>query len=401
MDAPSAASNSSAGNTQPEKYIRTLAGDIDAVKKGAAPDLAPLGAPSVPATPPAPLSPISESLPPPVTVPAPPTNLPLQTYANDFRERVKQTNASTVTILAAEQDTGQQPARVVLDEPLPRAHLSYLIAGAVLLLVSIGGAVAAYIHFRTTSAPVVSMRSIPAPIFVDEQEEVAGNGTALLQAIVDSTHRLLNSGTVRLLSIATTTSAEPAFSLIAPLAPDALLRNIHIQGSMVGVLNVGGTQSPFFILSISSYSSVFSALLTWEPLMPGHLAELFPPYLTPPPVSGITPSALQVFGGASASSTQAATSTMGSSTPKSVAKTGATAASKSAPKIASTTPLVLAAGFYDVTIANHDARTYRDSAGRDVLVYGFWDQSTLVIARDAAAFSEILTRLGTARTQPQ
>ena len=88
---------------------------------------------------------------------------------------------------------------------------------------------------------------------------------------------------------------------------------------------------------------------------------------------------------------------MASTTPKSAPRV---TAPKSTAKVASTTPVVPAfiAGFYDATVANRDVRVYRDISGRDVLLYGFWNQTTLIIARDAAAFTEIVGRLGTAST---
>jgi hypothetical protein len=122
---------------------------------------------------------------------------------------------------------------------------------------------------------------------------------------------------------------------------------------MAGVVNAGGSQSPFFILSVLSYSNTFSGMLAWEKTMPRSLVRLFPPY---PVASGST---------ASTSSPQATT----------------------------------VAGFSDATIANHDVRVYRDEAGRSVFLYGYWNQMTLVIARDTAAFVEILKRLATSRAQ--
>ena len=55
--------------------------------------------------------------------------------------------------------------------------------------------------------------------------------------------------------------------------------------------------------------------------------------------------------------------------------------------------------FQDESISNHDVRIYRDTAGRSILLYGYWNQSTLVVARDPSVFIEILERLATARTK--
>jgi hypothetical protein len=80
--------------------------------------------------------------------------------------------------------------------------------------------------------------------------------------------------------------------------------------------------------------------------------------------------------------------------------TTATTTVKNTKKAATTTlpTLAIALAFHDEVVANHDVRIYRDAAGQSVLLYGYWNQTTLVIARDPAAFTEIVQRLGTSRT---
>ncbi len=53
--------------------------------------------------------------------------------------------------------------------------------------------------------------------------------------------------------------------------------------------------------------------------------------------------------------------------------------------------------FRDETLQNHDVRVYRDEAGRVVIVYGYWDRTTLIIARDLTVYTELLGRLSTSR----
>jgi hypothetical protein len=154
-------------------------------------------------------------------------------------------------------------------------------------------------------------------------------------------------------------------------APDILLRNVNAAGSMAGVINAGGEQSPFFILSVASYSDTFAGMLAWEDSgtgssMPQALIALFPPY-----------PALVVA--------------------SSVATTTPAKSTKPQP-VATTTPAVLLV-FHDEVVANHDARAYRDAASRTLLIYGYWNQTTLVIARDENTFSAILARLATSQSQ--
>lgn len=412
MDASSTTPNNTPAKEEPEKYIRTFASDMDTLKKGGTPDLAPLHAATVSAGPvsPPPVqstpTPVQSPTPPPAppvffhppakgeakvaapVVAAEPKNSPLQTYSADFSERVKKTHSSTATILAAEQDRTQRPF-----QPIPQASSGpnpfYLIGGIVLLIASIGGgSYVAYVHYWAPAAPAVAP-TISAPIFFDEREEVSGAGEALLRAVQGSTGRPPLAGTVRLLHITGATStAATIFSLLPLSAPDSLLRNLNVSGNMAGVITTGGTASPFFILSISSYSAFFSGMLAWEPLMPDYFRELFPPLSSSPPTP-IT----------SATTTTASSSPQATTTAEKIPKT--VAKQKVPTSAATTTPQTpkATAGFFDVTVANRDVRVYRDTLGRDVFLYGFWDQSTLVIARNTAAFTEIVTRLSTSYTQ--
>ncbi|MFZ3044042.1 MAG: hypothetical protein WA058_02965, partial [Minisyncoccia bacterium] len=231
----------------------------------------------------------------------------------------------------------------------------------------------AYTSYLSSSAPIVLAPTVSAPIFVDDREQVSGTGTTLSKAIEQSVSRHLANGTVRLLYLGTaTTSGASVFGALQTSAPGVLLRNIDAAGSMAGVVNVGGAQSPFFILSVTTYGDTFAGMLKWEPFMPRDLARLFPPYPVPVPVVPV------------------ATTTVATTTPKKSSST------------ATTTPVPVPAptlGFSDMTIANHDVRVYRDASGRDVVLYGYWNQTTLVIARDAAAFTEILGRLATSHTR--
>ncbi len=370
------------GSELSEKYIRTFAGDMETLKKGGTPELVPLAPPTAaqPQTPlPAPIPPVPPvQMPkPPVYAPAPPESSPIKTYTSDFSQRMKDTRASTATVLAAEQDAAPQTPQVI---PEKTFHWNIrIVAGAVLLLVGVTGIYIAYTRYATNFVPITLAPSVLAPIFVDDREQIYGTGSLLLQAIEQSVERPLPSGAVRLLYVASTTNADSVFTALHLSAPDILLRNVNPVGSMTGVVNAGGGsasggnvgngQSPFFILSVLSYSNTFSGMLSWEPFIRRDLEKIFPAYPT-----GLSTSLV-------------ATSIVATSTPKGAA----TPVTKSIPA-----PIPV---FADEVVANHDVRVFRDAAGRSVLLYGYWNQTTLVIARDAAAFTEILQRLATSRTQ--
>ncbi len=273
-------------------------------------------------------------------------------------DRMKETNASTVTLIAAQQDSLGVPVTVVEEESTLRGSRLYIIAGAVLLIVGAAGGYYTYSNYAARLAPVVIVSVAKAPIFVNEREQVAGTGTALLQAIKSSLERPLAKGSVRFL-YTLPVEADSIFLALQLSAPGALLRNVNAAGSMAGIVSAeggsasGGNGNPFFILSVASYSQTFAAMLSWESRMPNDLAGLFP---LPSP-----------------NATEGTASTTATSTSSVIA------------------------GFRDEIIANHDARVYRDAANSMLIVYGYWDQTTLVIARNPAEFAELMSRLATSR----
>ncbi len=433
--------NISPDKGQPEKYIRTFAGDMQTLKAGGVPDLAPLikstEAPRerpanppkpVPPPPPKPVSPPpppAPVIPPPTLVPPPepapielpkpvappipepkpierpappptfvrtpppiepaeplPPPTPLQTYASDFTDKIKETHSTTATILAAQQDSATGNPEL---EPKEKSShtLLYSILGTVLL---IGGGVGAYFAFASYTVenqPVVVAPVIKAPIFVDDREKISGTGLGLFQAIGISVNKTITTGTVRLLYIETsTTSPDSVFSALRMSAPDVLLRNIHPEGSMAGVANINGTQSPFFILSVDSYSETFAGMLQWEPKILNDMKDLFPPYPTPVPTATII-----------------ATTTVATTTPTTKPKKGSKTATTTPVIVATPVPTIVQPTFTDEVIANHDVRIFRDIYGNVVMMYGYWNQSTLVIARDRGAFGEIMQRLANSKAQ--
>lgn len=370
MDAPTT------NNEGPKKYIRTFAGDLETFKEGGTPDLAPF---AVPETPPAVMpaeAPQAMTDVPPVAVPAPvlepvleqkspePRPTPLKTYSGDFSNRLKEANATTATVLAAEQDATPREPVLIPEEP-KSTNVWYIITGVVLLITGIVGAYFAYSRYITALTPVVVAPSIPTPIFVDESEQISGSSTDLMKAFKQSLDKPLALNAVRLIALdlraATSTSV---FSAVAVRAPSALLRNVDASLSMAGIVRAGSEPSPFFILSVTAYGPTFSGMLSWEPHLQSDLDVLFPLY-------------------------RGAAAPLATTTPVATTTPAASAA----------VPPVGKAGFADEVVSNHDVRVYRDARGQSVLLYGYWDQATLIIARDPSAFSEIVARLATSHAR--
>lgn len=418
----------------PKKYIRTFEGDTKTVKEGKIPDLVPLvsrdesttedyitmAVPEAPLPPPEPVpkpiekpKPIPEPKPdpvvtitetpitaptftrvppPPPTPPAPPPPPPpppppkppvvepppaivevppspssLETYSDDFAQRMKDTHSTMTTVLAAEQDSITGAPKIETEKP-SRSGVFYIAGGVTLLMLAGISAYVANTQYLAKIQAVIFAPSVSSVIFVDEREQLSGTGLGLAQAITLSSARAISSGAVRLVYIeAATTTPDSVFTALRLPAPNILLRNTNVVGSMAGIVNAGGNQSPFFILSVATYSETFSGMLLWEPKMTLDFKQIFFPY--PSPVSAIP---------------------LATSTKKVTAKPTIIPI----PTISSE-PIK----FVDEVIANHDVRVYRDASGRSVMLYGYWNQKTLVIARDPAAFGEILQRLANSRAQ--
>lgn len=305
--------------------------------------------------------------------PPPPELSPIHTYTTDFSREVGETRASAAAILAAEADA-RRAAPLPRPLPAPRSRRSMYVAIALIVLG--GGTLAfAYARYLVNTGPV-ALAPVPAsPIFADEREAITGEGSALMQAFKQAVGRPLPEGTVRLVyNPSATTTDSSIFNALALSAPAVLLRNIDAGRSMAGVVSAAGLQTPFFILSVASYGETFAGMLAWESGAGGTLpltralSALYPAY----PALAL----------AEASST------------------ASTTAPQAAPDLSPVVvPPAPREGFADEVVGNHDARVYRDEAGRSIVLYGYWDQRTLVIARDETAFAAILDRLASARSR--
>ena len=429
---PDADTPQAGDGSEQKRFIRTFAADMAAVQAGDTPDLQPL-APNknTPAAVPEPATPIENApapqpettvasapvppVPPPTPAPEPeedkqailerlrakvaassaetaPSPVPepatpqpdvaapsrIHTYSSDFSEKVQDTHASTASILAAEQDAGPAPTRPV-QESNSKSGLIFMASGVLLLLLGGAGAFFAYQAFQNRALPVVVAPVVSAPIFVDERSEVTGTSTALETALVQSAATPLASDGVRFLYTVTSTSTDQSvFSALQLPAPSILLRNINASGSMAGVVQLHGTPSIFFILSVQSYSDTFAGMLSWEPTMPRDLSRLFPSY----PTETV---ALQSASSTSTSTATASSSPASTTTPTQDATSAFT--------------LVYKAGFFDEVVASHDARAYRDTSGKTLFIYSYANPTTLILARDEEALTEILSRISTSRSK--
>ncbi len=324
--------------------------------------------------------PIPQATPAPAPVVAPipaqkpqaaPTNF--HSYSTDFADQKVATGASSFSVLAAQQDAAprEQPKTFTKGK---RAPVLAIALGTVLLVLAAGGAYAAYLYVGSRQPVPTLTEKVPSLIFADEFKKVDGAGIDLMQALAMAASDPLVQGTALVTYVAQPATGEPGIIAGSPApggvlikalnlaAPDLLLRNIT-EKSTVGVINEGGETRTFFVLRVSSYERTFAGMLTWEPLMERELALLYPLYAS------------------EESDAVSLSTTTASSAPKATSQTG---------------PVVSRARFEDAVVANRDVRILRDTRGRSLLLYGYADKETLIIARNEASFAALLTRLSAA-----
>jgi hypothetical protein len=296
---------------------------------------------------------------------------PIHTFKTDFAQRIDTQGASTFAVLAAQQDSTQGgTARIVEKKSFPFA----IIAGIILVILGVSGVTAAYLFVQKPVVAVPTAVSVPSLILASDQTKLEGRGAALVSSLVE-TILLPSSGTTRIVYITAATTTAEGVATDVPLGgdalfaafgfpvPDILLRSIEPE-STIGTFNTGNGPMPFFILRVSSFERSFAGMLDWEPTMSRDLAALYARY--PSPLPEVT-----------ATTTATTTAPAATSTPT---------VDQSAP----------AAAFVDEVIQNHDVRVLKDLAGRSLILYGYADKQTLIIARDENAFRLLLQALSTA-----
>jgi len=311
--------------------------------------------------------------PPPVPVAPPPQKAkapePFHSYTTDFADRIDTKGASTFSVLAAQSDAA--PRTVVRTRRPSRRSMQPATMLAVLFVVlGVGVASFGIIFFLTRPDTVTITQGVPSLIEADETKKLEGvSGTELLLALKQVADEPLVSGNVLVTYTTSASSTTKGLAIELPQeggalvkalalqAPDILLRNIRNE-STVGVVHAGSETRPFFILRVSSFERTFAGMLAWEGVMRSSLSLLYPAYPNVVvPESEIT-------------GTSTATTT-----------------------IVAPPPRPAPMSFVDAVVRNYDVRMLRDSSGRSLMLYGYKDKETLIIARDEAAFLELVSRL--------
>lgn len=284
----------------------------------------------------------------------------LHTFKSDFADHIDKQQATTFSVLAAQgdaPDTRKASPQPVKLKTKNTVNIPVLLSAVALIVVGIAALGGTY-WFVAMRSHVAAPFAVPSLIFADKKVELPADAPSLAQAITQVAQEPSAHGDITVTYLVTTSNGkqgiiktpQPGGALIKQVfigAPDILLRNID-DSSTAGVINAGAASAPFFIVHTSSYERTFAGMLGWEPTIGTNLAALYPAPATAP---------------------------VGTST---------------APRI------VAAPHFSDAIVANHDVRVLKDGNGQTILLYGYRDKQTLIIAKDEAAFSAILVRLSAA-----
>lgn len=316
-------------------------------------------APVPPPPPPPPLPP------PPAPAPAapPPPKPPIQpegpsalhTYSTDFSDKLDREGASTFSVLAAEGNTARQEPAPVRTYRSRNRVVTQVAFGVLVAVLASAGVYGIYLLVTGKDTPILTQA--PSLVFADERRELTGPD--FMNDLAALSRESLVAGTVLVTYIAHDVAGDdglmrepqPGGALLQALdlgAPDILLRNTDPL-STVGIIHAEGETRPFFVLRVTSFERTFAGMLAWEADMADDLAPIYPP-------------------GPAAATSASSTATT-------------TAAAPLQPR------------FRDEVVENHDVRVLRDESGRSRILYGYRDKTTLIIARNEAAYLELVRRL--------
>lgn len=293
---------------------------------------------------------------------------PLQTYKTDIESVIQQKNVSVISIAAAEAERLGQNRGML--ETLQKKDWSkvkntlLLISGIVLVAGAAGGLLYAFLRPApslpqqiSAQSPLISVDDTQV-LLVPEAQWDRNTVMLNLNEIKNKTDISLGLISRDYVSLATNTpdksvippavSVQALLRLIAPNAPDELLRSLEPGAYVLGVHMFDGAQ-PFLIAQVDSYEQAFSGMLAWERTMQQELSPYF---------------------------TRITHSRPGNTTP--------------APAEA-----LLPGAFRDKIVSNHDARVILSESGETLLLWTFLDRNTLVITTADTTLGELISRRNT------
>lgn len=263
---------------------------------------------------------------------------PLRTYRGDVEEAVEKKKESVATIALAEkrrrQKRGEETRGLIKKETiLQNGLIVFLIIALVVTGIT---SLFLFLYAKSEEQRAVSTFYKKTIIPADQEEKIIfsqGNMSALIREKINS---LKEEGEGKIVSLyiyenEIETPATTLISELSPLAPAYLVRSFS-GDYMLGALKKGAWDT-FLILKTDSFEIGFSGMLEWEATLPDESALLF----------GFS-------------------------------------------------PLSQPSAFEDRIIKNKDTRVLRNGSGDVVLIYGFLDRETILIAETPEVWGDILGR---------
>jgi len=286
----------------------------------------------------------------------------IRTFQGDVADALHKQNESLVSIQRSEQAVKE--ARKVFTPPKTPEELAQnqsnkklllLLVGS-LILVGLGGSVSWYAYqgyITKTALPTIEQipnRLITSTKMINVDTSTLSRET-FINKIKDERAQDISDGAIIQIQlqkqIATTTtfiSTRDFLNLLESRASGSLLRSFN-PIFMLGLLGAkpvnvgdGGLVHTFILVKLDSFDNAFPGMLDWEKNLRDDLLPIFASEAT----------------------------------------------------FATTSPTTL---FSDITIQNKDARILKDSSGRTVLLYSFFDNKMLIITDTEISLKTIVGRL--------
>ncbi len=312
-------------------------------EKTALPETKPIPAIKVPPPPPAPELRKIET-------PAASTIPTLRTLQNDLAERLR-TGSITLSKMVSSSGLRQDGVQTQKDTPRSRLFPVFLVLGSLGLIIL--GVFIIYAAQLLTTAPEPPPSAIAPPLLQADStsnvvlpplDDPRRNAARIAYLRNSTTGSLGGIASLRFFAEGATTTplkTEEFLSAVGGRAPDALLR--ALSPSFASGIHLFGENQFYLVFKVTGRDQVFAGMLNWERVMVDALGPVFHP--------------TRDFGKENQDS------------------------------------ILVPPAFEDVVIRNRDARVVKGAGGKPVLVWGFADNQTLIIAGSADTFTELLVRL--------
>lgn len=310
---------------------------------------------------------------------------PLQTFRADVARVVSGTNASAVSIAAAE-------AKAQTSSPQPQApedstkhwKAIAMVSGGIFLL---SLAAAAIVYVATREAPTVAVAEIPvAPfLYIDNQRVltlppgIPQRGALMAQLAEARTQSDLQLGLIDWLVMAekkedgslAQVHVRTILSTLSPRIPGELLRTFD-GAYLLGVHSFDENQ-PFLLIHTDSYETAFAGMLEWEKWMQEDLSPLFT--RSPSPPIPAVPALL-------------------------MATSSATTTPQASPTPVVVPPRFIDTSFVDRVVENRDIRAIIDKNNHILLMWTMLTRNLILITTNEYTLREVIKRTNTAPIVP-